>query len=273
MAILLASAQSDYWKDMYQEMQARTALFSLLTRPSGQSTIIEALATVLEPIKVPSTPELSQHARVQANEADRLAVYLEARAEYFQFIRVVSPILGEITGWEDLIKKLNATDIFVRQRGDEAILGLLIANAPLTLHDHPKYFGDAVRLGDAVNARVVEITAHMQTIIGIRREMAKIEGGVGALRVQVLQTYGKLIEKQTKAVDHFLRAAKNAISIDSARLSGEQVGSAMNIRLQAAAQRANADLPSADQLREGFKLDLARRAFAQQLSDAAVNLL
>src|SRR5579871_4393311 len=27
MAILLASAQSDYWKDIYQEMQARTALF------------------------------------------------------------------------------------------------------------------------------------------------------------------------------------------------------------------------------------------------------
>ncbi len=273
MAILLASAQSDYWKDMYEEMQARTALFSLLTRPSGQSTIIEALATVLEPISVPNTPEQPQYALHHNHEADGLAVDEEARAKYFQFIRVVSPILGQTAGWEDLIQKLNATDIFVRQRGDEAILGLLIANAPLTLHDHPKYFGDAVRVGDAVNARVVEITAHMQAIIGIRREMSRIEGNVGALRVQVLESYGQLIEKQTRAVDHFLRAAKKAIDIHAVRLSGEQVGKAMNIRLQAAAQRANADLPSADQLREGFKLDLERRAFAQQLSDTAANLL
>ena len=272
MAILLASAQSDYWKDMYQEMQARTALFSLLTRPSGQSTIIEALATVLEPINVPDITAHPQHALVQEND-DRFTIDVEARAKYFQFIRVVSPILGEIRGWEDLIKKLNATDIFVRQRGDEAILGLLIANAPLTLKDHPKYFGEAVRLGDAVNARVVEITAHMQAIIGIRREMAKIEGNVGALRVQVLETYGQLIAKQTRAVDHFLRAAKNAIDVHAARLSGEQVGNAMNIRLQAAAQRANADLPSADQLREGFKLDLERRTFAQHLSATATKLL
>lgn len=273
MAILLASAQSDYWKDIYQEMQARTALFSLLTRPSGQSTIMEALATVLEPINVPDRPPQPQYALVQEKEADHFAIDEEARAKYFQFIRVISPILGEITGWEDLIKKFNATDIFVRQRGDEAILGLLIANAPLTLQDHRKYVGDAVRLGDAVNARVVEITAHMQAIISIRREMARIEGSVGALRVQVLETYGQLIEKQTRAVDHFLRAAKNAIDIHAVRLSGEQVGRAMNIRLQAAAQRANADLPSADQLREGFKMDLERRAFAQQLSATATNLL
>jgi hypothetical protein len=273
MAILLASVQSDYWKDIYEEMQARTALFSLLTRPSGQSTIIEALATVLEPIIVPGNAHQSQYSLVQQNEADHLAVDAEAREKYFQFIRVVSPILGEITGWQDLIRKLNATDIFVRQRGDEAVLGLLIANAPLTLKDHPKYFGDAVRLGDAVNARVVEITAHMQAIIGIRREMAKIEGGVGALRVQVLETYGQLIEKETRAVDNFLRAAKNAIDVHTARLSGEQVGKAINIRLQAAAQQANADLPPADQLREGFKLDLERREFAQHLSATAANLL
>lgn len=273
MAILLASVQSDYWKDMYQEMQARTALFSLLTRPSGQSTIIEALATVLEPVNVPNTPELSEPAPTQEGEADDLAIDLDARAKYFQFIRVVSPILGSITGWEDLIKKLNETDIFVRQRGDEAILGLLIANAPLTLRDHPKYFGDAVRLGDAVNARVVEITAHMQAIIGIRREMAKIEGGVGALRVQVLETYGQLIAKETRAVDNFLRAAKNAIDVHAARLSGEQVGRGINIRLQTAAQQANADLPSADQLREGFELDMERKEFALQLSAAAAYLL
>jgi hypothetical protein len=273
MAILLASAQSDYWKDMYEEMQARTVLFSLLTRPSGQSTIIEALATVLEPINVPSMSEQSQYTIVQKREVERFAIDLEARAKYFQFIRVVSPILGEITGWGDLIQKLNATDIIVRQRGDEAILGLLVANAPLTFNDHPRYFGDAVRLGDAVNARIVEITAHMQAIIGIRREMAQVEGNVGALRAQVLETYGQLIEKQTLAIDHFLRAAKTAIDIHAVRLSGEQVGNAMNIRLQAAAQRANADLPSADQLRDGFKLDLARRAFAQQLSATAANLL
>jgi hypothetical protein len=273
MAILLASVQSDYWKDMYEEMQARTALFSLLTRPSGQSTIIEALATVLEPINVPGTPAHSEGALVQNSEADSLAVDVEAREKYFQFIRVVSPILGEIRGWEDLIRKLNATDILVRQRGDEAILGLLIANAPLTLKDHPRYFGDAVRLGDAVNARVVEITAHMQAIIGIRREMANIEGGVGALRIQVLETYGQLIEKETKAVDNFLRAAKNAIDVHGARLSGEQVGRAINIRLQAAAQHANADLPSADELREGFKLDLERREFAEHLSATAAILL
>lgn len=273
MAILLASVQSDYWKDMYQEMQARTALFSLLTRPSGQSTIIEALATVLEPVVVPGTVEEPKPAAAQANEDDRLTLDLEARAKYFQFIRVVSPILSDITSWGDLIKKLNATDIFVRQRGDEAILGLLLANAPLTLKDHPRYFGDAVRLGDAVNARVVEITAHMQTIIGIRREMAKIEGGVGALRVQVLETYGQLMAKETRAVDNFLRAAKNAIDVHAARLSGEQVGQAINIRLQAAAQKANADLPTADQLREGFALDLQRREFAQHLSALAANLL
>jgi hypothetical protein len=113
----------------------------------------------------------------------------------------------------------------------------------------------------------------MQAIIGIRREMAQVEGNVGALRAQVLETYGQLIEKQTLAIDHFLRAAKTAIDIHAVRLSGEQVGNAMNIRLQAAAQRANADLPSADQLRDGFKLDLARRAFAQQLSATAANLL
>lgn len=273
MAILLASGQSDYWKDMYQEMQARTALFSLLTRPSGQSTIIEALATVLEPVNVPGAVESPESALAQESDANGFAIDADARAKYFQFIRVVSPILGSITGWEDLIQKLNATDIFVRQRGDEAILGLLIANAPLTVNDHPKYFGDAVRLGDAVNARVVEITAHMQAIIGIRREMAKIEGGVGTLRVQVLETYGKLIEKETRAVDHFLRAAKNAIDIHAARLSGEQVGRAINIRLQAAAQQANADLPSADQLREGFQLDMERKEFALQLSAAAAHLL
>jgi hypothetical protein len=272
MGILLASLQSDYWKDIYQEMQARTALFSLLTRPSGQSTIIEALATVLEPVNVPNTPEPTAPAFLP-EEVDRSAADVEARAKYFQFIRVVSPILGEITGWEDLIKKLNSTEIFVRQRGDEAILGLLIANAPLTLTDHPKYFGDAVRLGDAVNARVVEITAHMQAIIGIRREMAKIEGGVGALRVQVLETYGQLIEKETRAVDHFLQAANNAIDVNAARLSGEQVGRAVNIRLQTAAQRSNADLPPADQLREGFQLDLERKEFARQLSAMAAHLL
>lgn len=272
MAILLASAQSDYWKDIYQEMQARTALFSLLTRPSGQSTIIEALATVLEPINVPGTPQ-RDYAHTQDAHAERFAVDAEARDKYFQFIRVVSPILGEISGWEDLIRRLNTTGILVRQRGDEAILGLLIANAPLTLKDHPKYFGDAVRLGDAVNARVIEITAHMQTIIGIRREMANIEGGVGTLRVQVLETYGQLIEQETRAVGNFLHAAKEAIDVHAAQLSGEQVGRAINIRLQAAAQHANADLPSADQLREGFRLDLERREFAQQLSATAANLL
>ena len=273
MAILLASVQSDYWKDMYEEMQARTALFSLLTRPSGQSTIMEALATVLEPVIVPGVRELPEKRPAEVSEGDGLTVDAEAREKYFQFIRVVSPILGEITGWGDLIEKLNATDIFVRQRADEAVLGLLIANAPLTLKDHPKYFGDAVRLGDAVNARVVEITAHMQAIIGIRREMAKIEGGVGALRVQVIETYGQLMEKETRAVANFLRAAKDAIDLHAARLSGEQVGRAINVRLQAAAQRANADLPPADQLREGFKLDLERREFAQQLSVTAANLL
>jgi hypothetical protein len=273
MAILLASAQSDYWKDIYQEMQARTALFSLLTRPSGQSTIIEALATILEPINVPIAPVLRQDAVAQEKEFGGFSIDVEASAKYYQFIRMVSPILGAITGWEDLIYKLNATDIFVRQRGDEAILGLLIANAPLTLKDHPKYFGDAVRLGDAVNARVVEITAHMQAVIGIRREMAKIEGRVGALRVQVLETYGKLIEKQTSAFDNFLAAARDAIDLQAARLSGEQIGNAMNIRLQAAAQRANADLPSADQLRESFRLDMERRAFAENLSATAAHLL
>jgi hypothetical protein len=273
MAILLASAQSEYWKDIYQEMQARTALFSLLTRPSGQSTIIEALATILEPINVPIAPVLRQDAVAQEREFGGFSIDVEASAKYYQFIRMISPILGTITGWEDLIHKLNATDIFVRQRGDEAILGLLIANAPLTLKDHPKYFGDAVRLGDAVNARVVEITAHMQAVIGIRREMAKIEGRVGALRVQVLETYGKLIEKQTSAFENFLAAAKDAIDMQAARLSGEQIGNAMNIRLQAAAQRANADLPSADQLRESFRLDMERRAFAENLSATAAYLL
>ncbi|HLU08208.1 MAG TPA: hypothetical protein VK003_00945, partial [Oceanobacillus sp.] len=47
----------------------------------------------------------------------------------------------------------------------------------------------------------------------------------------------------------------------------------INIRLQTAAQQANADLPSADQLREGFELDMERKEFALQLSAAAAYLL